>query len=228
MFKEIETELMSIISIDPIEKIAHTPTVEIAKTMELIYNIKFENISRVYTEALYNNVYRMSVITKDSRDKITKDICLINGKFYHILFIPEKLLNVDENNAIDLTNSIIDYVSFRVALLAQIYGNTDTYNTFTKLIYIAIPVITCSVVRQIYSGASVPKIVCETLAKKHDAYGDYQVGIDSILNLFYEGLNIEELLDNAFICAIKDNDKNYPGIWTQSNPDNEEVQEDEE
>ena len=227
MFKEIETELMSIISIDHIEKIAHTPTVEIAKTMELIYDIKFENISKVYTEAFPNNTYRMTVVINDSKNKVSKDICLINGKLYHILFVPEKLLSVDDNNAIDFANSVIDYVSFRVALLSQIYGNTDTYNTFTKVIYTAIPVITCAVLRQIYSGASVPKIICETLSKKHGVYGHYKSGIDSILNLFDEGLNIEELLDNAFICAIKDNDKNYPGIWSRSDPDDEEVEDEE-
>lgn len=225
MFKEIETELMSIISADPIEKIAHAPTMEIAKTMELIYNIKFEDIKKVYTEALHNNTHRMSVVINSSKNKITKDICLINGKLYHIFFIPEKLINVDENNAIDFTNSVIDYISYRVALLAQIYGNTDTYNSFTKVIYVSIPIITCAIIRQIYSGASVPKIIHETLSKKHQVYCDYNIGIDSVLNLFDEGLSVEDLLDNAFICAIKDNDKKYPGIWDRSDPDDEEVEE---
>ena len=61
MFKEIENELMSIINEDPIERIAHIPNKAIAKTMDLIYNVKFEDIERVYTESL-SKLIRMTVI----------------------------------------------------------------------------------------------------------------------------------------------------------------------
>ena len=110
MFKEIETELLSIISDEPIERIAHMPTKEIAKTMELIYHIDFNDIKRVYTSDM-GNIISMTVIY-DTKNKISidHDLCPINGRVYYITFFPESLLNKDENNAIQLCDAVINYV----------------------------------------------------------------------------------------------------------------------
>lgn len=221
MFKEIETELMSIMSENPIDKIAHAPSIEIAKTMDLLYNIKFEDIERVYTENM-DNFVRMVVVHKAENNKtVEPDLCPINGKIYHITFFPSGLLDKSENNAITLTQAVIKYVSMRVSLLMDQYENLTKMvkNDLLKLVFFqSVPVITCSVIRQIYSGPNIPKIVYMTLSELIPTYKETysEEGINTIFNIFDEGLGITELLDSGFICTIKSKDKNYPGIWENS------------
>lgn len=219
MFKEIETELMSIMSENPIDKIAHAPSMEIAKTMDLLYNIKFEDIERVYTENM-GSFIRMVVVHKSENDKtIEPDLCPINGKIYHITFFPSGLLDKSENNAITLTKAVIKYVSLRVSLLMDHYQRlTDSVRNelLSTVFFQAIPVITSSVIRQIYAGPNIPKIIYMALLELIPTYKIMysEEGINSIFNIFDEGLGISELLDSGFICTIKAEDKNYPGIWT--------------
>lgn len=218
MFKEIETELMSIMSENPIDKIAHTPSIEIAKTMDLLYNIKFEDIERVYTENM-DGFIRMVVVHKSENNKtVEPDLCPINGKIYHITFFPSGLLDKSENNAITLTQAVIKYTSLRVSLLMDQYENLTkkVNNNLLRLIFFqAIPVITCSVIRKIYAGPNIPKIVYMTLIELIPTYKKVysEEGINSIFNILDEGLDITDLLDSGFICAVKSDDKKYPGIW---------------
>ena len=218
MFKEIESELLSIISEDPIDKIAHTPSIQIAKTMDLLYNIKFESIQKVYTENM-DKLIRMVVVYKSEKRTVDQDLCTIDGKLYHITFFPYELLDKSENNAITLTKSILYYISLRLGIIMDNYDNiiSEVQNSTFKLInFQSIPVITCAVVRKIYSG-NLSKIIYMTLSELFSVYKKAysEQGITDILNLFDEGLDVNDLLDNGFICSIKPGDKNYPGIWTK-------------
>lgn len=229
MFKEIENELMSIISDDPIEKIAHMPSKEIAKTMDLIYNIKFEEIERVYTEPM-GKLTRMVIIYKseaDDKNIIGHDLCPINGKIYHITLFPSYLLNKDEGNAITLSRAVIKYVSIRISLLMDQYENIISNvkdNILDLVILQSIPVITCAVMRQIYSGPSLSKVIYMSLSDMIPVYKKVysEEGVNSILNLFDEGLGVSELIDNGFICSIAYNDLNYPGIWSKPEENKDE------
>ena len=218
MFKEIETELLSIISDDPIEKIAHIPTKEIAKTMELLYKIKFEDIQRVYSEKI-NNITRITVIydAKDNKSVI-QDLCPINGRIYYITFFPSSLLNKDENNAISLSKAIIIYVSSRLSLLIDEYENIIKKiedNILDNTMLQAVPIITCAIIRKIYSGPALSKIIYNSLIESMPIYKTLytEEGITTVLDLFDEGLGVSELLDSGFICSIPANDPKYPGIW---------------
>lgn len=224
MFKEIEKELLSIISEDQIEKIAHMPTKEIAKTMDLIYHIKFEDIERVYYDNIDNSLSRMVVLYKSNKENknIGVDLCPINGKLYHITLFPVELLNKDENNAIILCKSIIKYISARLSVIKYNYESLINHleDNLLDLIFIqCYPVITCAIMRKIYSGPSLPKVICITLLEEIDKNNAIynEVGINSILNIFDEGLGVDELLDNGFICSILPDDKTYPGIWGDNN-----------
>ena len=216
MFKEIENELMSIFSDNPIEKIAHTPTKEIAKTMDLIYKIKFEDIERVYTEPM-GDIIRMTVLyhSKSNEIRAFKDMIPINGKVYFITFLPSQLLDKNENNAITLSKAIISYIGKRITLLSNAYDLYTKQGTLSAIMVQAIPVITCAVIRQIYSGPSLPKIIYNSLIEEIDTYKNIysEEGINSVLDLFDEDLGVSELLDSGFICAIESDDKKYPGIW---------------
>lgn len=228
MFKEVENELLSIISDDSIERIAHMPSKEIAKTMDLIYNIKFEDIERVYTEKI-NKITRMVVVynTHDDTKLVSQDLCPINGKIYHITLFPSYLLSKDENNAITLGKAIIKYSSIRIALLMDEYNylmKNVKDNILDLVIIQSIPVITCAVLRKIYSGPSLPKVIHMILSELLPAYkviGSEQ-GINSILNLFDEGLGVDELLDSGFICSIPIDNKEYPGIWGKVDGENKD------
>lgn len=218
MFKEIETELLSIISDDPIEKIAHMPTNEIAKTMDLIYGIKFDDIKRVYTNKI-STINNITIIyhTKD-KNYITQDLCPINGKVYYITFFPESLLNTNESNAITLSKAIITYISSRLDIIFEGYENMMSKvhaSTLEKTIMQSIPIITCAVMRKIYSGPSLPKVIYMTLTKLVSTYEAFytEEGIETILDLMDEGLGVSELLDSAFICSIDPDNEKYPGIW---------------
>lgn len=223
MFKEIENELLSIISEESIDRIAHMPSREIAKTMELIFDIKFEDIERSYTEKISSDLYRLVVIYTDE-DKsrgIKQNLCPINGKVYHITLFPSYLLNKDENNAITLTTSIIHYVSIRAALLLDQYSNIIDRIHASKLeltVFQSIPVIACAVIRKIYSGPTLSKVIYMTLCSSIDGYKDFhsEEGVNTILNLLDEGLGVEELLDSGFICSIPEDDDKYPGLWPNS------------
>ena len=218
MFKEIETELLSIISDDPIERIAHMPTNEIAKTMDLIYGIKYEDIKRVYIDKV-STINNMTIIY-DAKDKkhIGQDVCPINGKVYHITFFPEFLLNKDENNAITLSKAIITYISSRISVISDGYENIMdkvSGNTLYKTTIQSIPIITCAIMRKIYSGPSLPKVIYMSLTELVSTYKSLytEEGVETILNLMDEGLGVSELLDSAFICSIEPDNEKYPGIW---------------
>lgn len=215
MFKEIENELLSILNDDPIEKIAHMPTNEITKTMELLYNIKFEDIDRVYTECL-GKIYRMVVIyNSKNKDIIDNDLCPINGKLYYILFLPSSLLNKSETNAIALSRTIISYIVNRINLYTHdniIECVKD--NTFYLVLMQSVPIITCAIMKKIYSGPSLRKLIYMSLSEIKTYKELYtEEGIDTILDLLDEGLGVTELLDSGFICSIPPDDKKYPGIW---------------
>lgn len=218
MFKEIENELLSILSDETYEKIAHMPTIEIAKTMELIFKIKFEDIQRVYTESMINNITRMTIVHNSNKvNKVASDICPINGKIYYITLIPASALNKSESNAIELSRTIISYVSNRVILLTDLYKNIlEGSNTFLyKTILQCIPIITCSVLRKLYSGPTLSKLIYMSLTELLNTYKNLytEEGINTILDLFDEGLTVTELLDGGFICSIDPDDPKYPGIW---------------
>lgn len=229
MFKEIENELMSIMSDSAIERIAHTPSKEIAKTMDLIYNIKFDDIERVYSEKIGKIIRLVVVYNTNNKEKLVEqDLCPIGGKIYHITLFPSYLLSKDENNAITLAKAVIKYTSIRAALLIYEFDHliqaiNGKDNTLHLVTLQSIPVITCAVLRQIYSGPSLPIIINMVLSELLPSYkviGSEQ-GIKSILNLFDEGLGVEELLDSGFICSIPVDDENYPGIWGKPAPERE-------
>ena len=218
MFKEIEKELLSIISDEPIDIIANKPSLAIAKTMELIYKIKFEDIKRAY-ETNIGNVVNLTIIYDTKVKSIGFDLCPINGKLYHIIFVPESILSKDENNVVMLSRAIITYISCRVALIMDQYENilkrADEDNVFYSVMLQAMPVITCAIMRKIFSGPSLPKVIYMSLKDLMDTYKTLytEEGVETILDLMNEeGLTVEMLLDNGFIYSIKDNDK-YPGIW---------------
>ena len=221
MFNEIESELMSILSDDPIERIVHAPTIDIAKTMELLFKINYSDIKRVYTEE-NGSINRMTVIhNSKNSDSVDHDLCPINGKVYHITFFPSSLLNKDENNAISLSRAIISYVSCRVELIMDTYRELikRVDDNLLKLIIIqATPVITCAVMRKLYAGPTLSKVIYMSLTELINVYKNIytEEGINSILNLFDEGLGTSELLDSGFICSIPVDDKKYPGIWANS------------
>lgn len=215
MFKEIEDELLSFLKNDTITKIAHMPTMDIAKTMDLLYNIKFDNIQRVYTD---NVAGRMTVLVDTNSINIVRDVCPINGKPYHIAFIPLSLLNTDENNAIALSNAVTSYICDRVLILMDEYkdmlDNSKSNNTLYLTFVQSIPVLTCSVLRKIYSGPTLAKLIYMAITGINTYKNLYtEEGINSLLDLFDEGLGVTELLDNGFICSIKNDDKKYPGLW---------------
>lgn len=218
MFKEIENEILSIISDDAIEKIAHMPSKEIAKTMELIYNVKFEDIERVYNSSL-ENINKMTVIYKNEKhNSLISDMCFMNGKTYYITFFPSHLLNKDENNAITLSRSIIKYISNWLDLIMYTYDGISKKvkdNIYDLIIFQAIPILTCSIMRRIYNGPTLAKIIYMSLSEMIPVYKKSysERGINSILNILDEDLSVEQLLDNSLICAIKPDDENYPGIW---------------
>lgn len=218
MFKEIENEILSIISDDAIEKIAHMPSKEIAKTMELIYNVKFEDIERVYNSSL-ENINKMTVIYKNEKhNSLISDMCFMNGKTYYITFFPSHLLNKDENNAITLSRSIIKYISNWLDLIMYTYDGISKKvkdNIYDLIIFQAIPILSCSIMRRIYNGPTLAKVIYMSLSEMIPVYKKSYTerGINSILNILDEDLSVEQLLDNSLICAIKPDDENYPEIW---------------
>lgn len=223
MFKEIETELMSIISKEAIDKITHLPSKEIAKAMELIFNINFNDIEKTYSESIDDNMVRTVVVYRNKTDKkdINQDLCMINGKIHHITLIPNDLIDVNDANAVVLCKSIIRYVSIRIALLMDLNKNISkqVFNNTLDLIFLqSIPIITCSVMKNIFDGPSLHKVIYMGLCEEINTYKKVssETGINTILNLFDEGLGIDELLDNGFICAIPINDEKYPGIWCEN------------
>lgn len=218
MFKEIQTELMSIISTEPIEKIAHMPSKDIAKTMEIIYNINFESIEKVYTEEIDNNTARLVVVYRSKGVKsIAEDLCTINGKVYHITLIPYDIINADAD-ALTLCKTIIKYAAIRVSLIIDKYSSLTAQikdNTLDLITLQSIPIITCAVMREIYNGPTLSNAIYLALTEIVSTYKTVssEQGINTILNLFDEGLGVDELLDSGFICSIPVDDQKYPGIW---------------
>ena len=218
MFKEIEKELLSIISDDSVEKIAHMPTTMIAKTMELIYNIKYEDIKRVYMSKRKNFIDMTIIYDSKNVREVIDDLCPINGEVYHITFFPEHTLNKDENNAITLSKAIITYVSCKISSIMHDYDNIlhKVDDNVLHLTFIqSVPIITCAILSKIYRGPSLAKIIYMSLTELLPSYKTLytEEGINTILNLFEEGLGVSELLDSGFICSIKPDDEKYPGIW---------------
>ena len=221
MFKEIEKELLSIISDERFEMVASRPDAVVGKTLEMIYDIKFEDQKRAYRTEVGNLTNLTIVYDAKDRKSIDFDLCPINGKVHHIIFFPESLLDKSEENAIMLSRAIITYVSCRIALIMDEYERAiqridDVDNKLYMTILQAIPIITCSILRRIYSGPSLPKIIYMSLTELMDVYKTLytEEGVETILSLLIdEGLDVELLLDNGFICAIKYNNPKYPGIW---------------
>ena len=213
MFKEISTELLSILSDDSIEKIAHMPTNELAKTLELLFDVDFSNVERIYSEQC-NNYTRHTVVYKSDKNIIQTNTCLVNGTVRHIICMPSSALNKNESNAIIVCKAIIKYISLRIYLISSDYKDTFEKNTIAdKTCMLSIPVIACDAMRKLYSGASLPTIIYNTLIECLPIYKNIisLEGIESVFDLFDEGLSIETLLDYSFIYAVKDDPK-YPGI----------------
>lgn len=218
MFAEIKNEFMSMISTELIEKISRMPSNEIAKCVELIYDIETENIEKVYTDSM-GDFNRLTVVYKEDRYMtMTSDVCMINRKVYHITLVPSCLLSINDENAINVSKTVINYVSRRVGLIIQKYDRITkaiSNNTFDLITLQAIPVITCAIMREIYSGQGLDKVIYLSLCNLIPMYKETssEEGINSILNLFDEGLGINELIDSGFICSILPDDNKYPGIW---------------
>lgn len=233
MFKEIETELMSIISTDPIEKIAHLITKDIAKTVELVYGINTERVEKVYTEEFDKDLCRATIVYHNDQDNadIGEDTCMINGKIYRMIFVPYSMIDVNNANAILLSKSIIKYITCRVELIMNKCEQLTLYSHNNKMLHIiaqSVPVITCAVMRNIFNGTALSKLIYMSLCDIMDSYktNSSEIGINSILNLFDEGLGVTELLDNGLICAIPHDDVKYPGIWgieEETKPDTDEI-----
>lgn len=219
MFKEIESELMSILSEEYVEKVAHMPTKDVEKVMDLIYQLDLKDITRMYSED--NSNYRRIVVIYNGDEEAENcdyDCSVINGKLCHITFVPSHLLDKSEKNALTLMKFIVKYLSIRTSLLIRnrntiVYTNSD--HTIDLLDFQAIPVIACAVLRKIYSGVSLATHIYNTIAKCIPTYAELycERGVESILDLFDAGMTVEELLDNSLICAISPDDKNYPNIW---------------
>lgn len=213
MFKEISSELMSIVSNDPIEKIAHMPSKEIAKTLELLFNVKFENVERIYTDRM-TNCTRYVVVYKSDEIKFAHDTCWVNGVSSHITVIPSNAISITDNNAKTICKTIIKYISTRIYLLSCLNPLVNENTIANKICLISIPVITCDIMKKLYGGAALPTIIYNELIETLPAFKKTMTveGIESILELLDE-LTIDILLDNSFIYSIKDSDK-YPGIWS--------------
>ena len=231
MYKKIESELISILSDEYVEKIAHMPSRDIEKVMNLIFDIKFEDIERVYSEE--NDHYRKIIIIykcDNKNDGCDCDYCMINGKMCHITFIPSYLLDKSENNVKQLIRFVCKYIAINTSLILRnrsLLPATDSTLDFIDTQ--SIPVLTCAIIRRFYSGASLSDCIYSVISEAIPLYKHIysERGIDSLLDLFDDGLTVEELLDNSFICAIKPNDKKYPGIWDFGHSNKEEKKEEE-
>lgn len=217
MFKEIEKDILSMISDRHVEKIAHMPTTAIARTMEILYKIKYEEIERVYIDKS-NNMAKLLVIHNSSiSNSITTDLCPINGCMYHITTLSSSLIDKAQENAITFCETIIRYIAIRISLIMNEYSdilNIVNDNMFHLILLQAIPVLTCSTMRKVYSNnESLIKLIHMSLNTVLTTDTCGEEGIRSILNLLDEELGVEELLDNGFICSIPEDDTNYPGIW---------------
>lgn len=227
MFQEIKSELMSIISKEPIERVAHMPSKDVAKCMELIFDIKTENIEKVYTEQMDKYVRLTVVYSGSERTNITCEMCMIAGKVHYIIFIPSHLLNIEDGNAVEVSRAIIKYVSLRVGMIIIEYDHMSKMienNTFDLITFQAVPVIISAVMRELYSGQGLSTVIymslCEIISMYKKAMSEE--GINSILNLLDEGLTINELIDCGFICAIPPDDEKYPGIWVINDEEDDE------
>ena len=220
MFQEIKTELMSMISKEPIEKIAHMPSKEVAKCMELIFNIKTEDIEKVYTDDMGDFVRLTVVYSGDKNENsahIASEMSMIGGKVHHITFVPSHLLNIEDGNAVEVSRAVIKYISLRVGIIIMKYDYMSKLinnNTFDLITFQAIPVIASAVMRELYSGQGLSTVIHMSLGELIPMYKSVsEEGINSILNLLDEGLTINELIDSGFICSIAPDDEKYPGIW---------------
>lgn len=223
MFKEIEKELLSIISDEPIIKIAHMPSKNIIKAMEAHYDIKQSDIQRSYIEDM-GYINRLVVLFDSDKKVVAEDLCTIEGKVHHITLFPNDLLNKSSDNATELTKAIVHYIAIRVFLLRDKYRNlmNRISDNLLNLVFLqAVPVLTCSIMRVIYSGPTLPELIYNALLEVNPKYSDVTTikGINSILNLFDEGMEVHELLNNGLICEIPADDEKYPGIWALKEED---------
>lgn len=228
MFKEIENEFLSIASNDAMERVTHMPSKTIAKTLDLIYNIKFDDVERVYTEKIPNSgIDRVCVIYKNEDDKklVGTDLVTIDGKVCHLTLIPTNVLNLGEHNAISLSKAVVTYVSSRINILQSNYESMMNLvpNNILILIFMqSIPILTTSIMKKFYEGPMLPKVVYMTLCELLPVYKKLysERGIETIIDILNEDVGVDKLLDDGVICSIPAHDKKYPGIW--SNDDEEE------
>lgn len=224
MFKEIEKEALSIINNEPIVKIAHQPSKNIINAMEAHYDIKQSDIQRSYIEDI-GYINRLVVLFDSDKNVVSEDIIPIEGKVHHVTLFPNDLLNKNEDNATNLSKAIVSYLSIRISLLRDKYRNLMNKMPENLLNYVflqSVPVLTCSIMRVIYSGATLPELIYNALLEVNPKYEDVTTvqGINSILNLFDEGLGVHELLNNGLICEIPADDEKYPGIWVTVEEEN--------
>ena len=210
MFTEIENELLHIISEDPMEKIAFPPTVEVAKMCQLIFKINVEDIERVYINER-NDVFdigTITVIVKGDEDTFF-NTTVMNGKIYTLAILYNGRLNKSETNAEKLCEVIANYCGIRLSILLSKF-QTPYGSNINSLLMLALPILVCSIIRRLYEGELLPKIISKSIQE----FGSIsEECISSIFKLLDEGLTVNDLLDNSAIIAIEPDDKNYPGIW---------------
>lgn len=214
MFSKIEAELIHIITETEIEKLSYSPNKEIrvGKISEAIYEIKFEDIERIYVENPDNifNEGALTIIVKGDEETFFNTI-VMNGIPYKIIMIYTANLNKDETNSEKLCNVLANYAGMRLTTLLNKY-QTPYPSTINTLLMVALPIIVCSVMKRLYEGELLPKIISKVL---QEFGGVTEECVISIFKLLDDGLTVYDLLDNSFICTIDEDDERYPGIWDQ-------------
>jgi hypothetical protein len=212
MFTEIENELLHIISEDPKEKVAYFPNNKaICKLVEALCEINSEDVERMYITGPDNtlNVGNITLIVRGNEDTFFNTL-VVNGVPYKVIIIYTARLNKEESSAEKICDVISNYTGIRITTLLEKYV-TRYDSTINQLMSKGLPVIVCSIMRKLYQGELLPKIVSKSLQEFGGIISEEC--ITSIFKLLDDGFTVFDLLDNSLICSIHADDKNYPGIW---------------
>lgn len=214
MFKEIYDEFLSIVDNDAISKISNTVTVPVARTLEMVFNIKFDDIVKVH-QFEENNCVRTVVIYRDNDPEAGNNACMIEGKLHFLFFIPESAIQQSPDNIMNFCKTVFRYILFRQVYLENCNNYKFTLETvFGNILYIySIPVIANEIMRHFFSGEKLPEILYSTLCELLPHYNESfeEEGFRSLSKLLDEGIGIKELLDDSMIFAVT-KDRQYPGI----------------
>lgn len=223
MFKEIETEIMHILNDDPMEKLAHQLNADMGKLLAILYDIKYNEVDRVYIydpqDIGLDKGFIYVIINDECKlDDISTDTIVKNGKAYDICFIPNKLIDT----AFNVCHTVVNIVSLRVFEIIKKYNcKPDDINSFTQTLSVAIPVITCTIMRTLYAGESLPLLILNTIKDVLEVDIINETGINSALAVVEEGIGVYDLLDNGYILLAKNN-KKYPELFKSTNKENKE------